>query len=203
MSYQKISARRRRDDFSSWIAEHDPDGFRVDILQRQQSLQRDGGLIPMGASLNLIHATRHRWRYRIVCGDNMDWRRLLKRPQPGISFFYVVLPFEPGGEFIGGCLQGRCAAPAAIRFIALVWLRVRAQLSHQGIDVPEIPLSPTEIVEPTTVERLRLRWFNSPARWFVNGLSLSLSLSALLTSIAIFVIGFVGLFLPLSPVFGF
>ena len=28
VSYQKISARRRRDDFSSWIAEHDPDGFQ-------------------------------------------------------------------------------------------------------------------------------------------------------------------------------
>ena len=28
VSYQKISARRRRDDFSSWIAEHDPEGFR-------------------------------------------------------------------------------------------------------------------------------------------------------------------------------
>ena len=26
VSYQKISARRRRDDFSSWIASHDPDG---------------------------------------------------------------------------------------------------------------------------------------------------------------------------------
>ena len=26
MSYQKISARRRRSDFSSWISEHDPDG---------------------------------------------------------------------------------------------------------------------------------------------------------------------------------
>ena len=28
VSYQKISARRRRDDFSSWIAEHDPEGFQ-------------------------------------------------------------------------------------------------------------------------------------------------------------------------------
>ena len=28
VSYQKISARRRRDDFSSWIAEHDPEGIQ-------------------------------------------------------------------------------------------------------------------------------------------------------------------------------
>ena len=83
----------------------------------------------------------------------------------------------------------------------LVWHRVRAQLVHQGLDIPEIPLSPTEVIEPTIVERLRLHWFTSPAQWFVNGVSLSLSLSALLTSLALFVIGFVGLFLPLSPGF--
>ncbi|GIS14295.1 MAG: hypothetical protein CM15mP116_08780 [Synechococcus sp.] len=26
MSYQKISARRRRSDFATWISKHDPDG---------------------------------------------------------------------------------------------------------------------------------------------------------------------------------
>lgn len=155
----------------------------------------------MGASLNLIHATRHRWRYRIVCGDNMDWRRLssdLNQAFPSSMWSFRLN--QAASSLVVVCKADAQPQPQS-DLSQLVWLRVRAQLSHQGIDVPEIPLSPTEIVEPTTVERLRLRWFSSPARWFVNGLSLSLSLSALLTSIAIFVIGFVGLFLPLSPGF--
>ncbi|MED5383932.1 MAG: hypothetical protein VX481_05230 [Cyanobacteriota bacterium] len=155
----------------------------------------------MGASLNLIHATRHRWRYRIVCGDNMDWRRLssdLNQAFPSSMWSFRLN--QAASSLVVVCKADAQPQPQS-DLSQLVWLRVRAQLSLQGIDVPEIPLSPTEIVEPTTVERLRLRWFSSPARWVVNGLSLSLSLSALLTSLAIFVIGFVGLFLPLSPGF--
>ena len=155
----------------------------------------------MGASLNLIHATRHRWRYRIVCGDNMDWRRLssdLNQAFPSSMWSFRLN--QAASSLVVVCKADAQPQPQS-DLSQLVWLRVRAQLSLQGIDVPEIPLSPTEIVEPTTVERLRLRWFISPARWVVNGLSLSLSLSALLTSLAIFVIGFVGLFLPLSPGF--
>ena len=155
----------------------------------------------MGASLNLIHATRHRWRYRIVCGDNMDWRRFssdLNQAFPSSMWSFRLN--QAASSLVVVCKADAQPQPQS-DLSQLVWLRVRAQLSLQGIDVPEIPLSPTEIVEPTTVERLRLRWFSSPARWVVNGLSLSLSLSALLTSLAIFVIGFVGLFLPLSPGF--
>ena len=155
----------------------------------------------MGASLNLIHATRHRWRYRIVCGDNMDWQRLssdLNQAFPSSMWSFRLN--QAASSLVVVCKADAQPQPQS-DLSQLVWLRVRAQLSLQGIDVPEIPLSPTEIVEPTTVERLRLRWFSSPARWVINGLSLSLSLSALLTSLAIFVIGFVGLFLPLSPGF--
>ena len=155
----------------------------------------------MGASLNLVHATRHRWRYRVVCAESMDWRRFSSDlTQAFPSSLWSIRLNEAASSLVVVCKADAQSQPES-DVAQLVWLRVRAQLIHQGIDVPEIPLSPTEIVEPTMVERLRLRWLSSPARWLVNGLSLSLSLSALLTSLAIFVLGFIGLFLPLSPGF--
>ena len=155
----------------------------------------------MGASLNLVHATRHRWRYRVVCAESMDWRRFSSDlTQAFPSSLWSIRLNQAASSLVVVCKADAQSQPES-DVTQLVWLRVRAQLIHQGIDVPDIPLSPTEIVKPTMVERLRLRWLSSPARWLVNGLSLSLSLSALLTSLAIFVLGFIGLFLPLSPGF--
>ena len=37
LSYQKISARRRRSDFSNWIAEHDPDGHAWQYCSKRKS----------------------------------------------------------------------------------------------------------------------------------------------------------------------
>ena len=171
----------------------------VDILQGQQSLHRDGGLILMSSSLQLMHSTNRRWRYRLCYEEPISWERLssdLNQAFPSKSW---VIRFNKAARSFVILCRAELQFQQSADLSQMVWERVREQLSHQGILVPEIPLSPTVIVQPRVGGRPL--WVTNPARWIANGLSLSLSLSALLTALALFVIGFVGLFLPWSPGF--
>ena len=81
--------------------------------------------------------------------------------------------------------------------LSLVFGRVAKQLNLQGFSVPETPLIPTEIVDRTSQKRLNA--LHSVFRGIANAASVSLSISTLLLSLALFIIGLLGILLPFSP----
>ena len=151
----------------------------------------------MASALNLIHSTNRRWRYRIVRAHQLDWARFrsdLEQVFPPsewlirlntVSESFVIMRIGNLSPQLGQDLSG------------LVRKGVRQQLIRQGIVVPETPLSPTEVVRPVSPQSRS--WMRDSSRCLANALSMSLSLSALLISLALFLLGFIGLFLPLSP----
>ena len=151
----------------------------------------------MAPSLQLVHSTSGRWRYRLRCDQTIDWEtfsRDLNQVFPPGSW---ILRLNKSAGSLVVLFVGDLQAQPSVDLSQLVRSRVRQQLLRQDILVPEIPLSTTVVVHPTIGERFR--WLTNPAHWIANGLSLSLSLSALLTSLALFALGLLGLFLPLSP----
>ena len=169
----------------------------MDLLQRQQSLQRDGGLISMAPALNLIHSTNRRWRYRIVRAQQLDWARLRSDLEQIFPPSEWVIRLNTVSESLIIIRLGNLSPQLGQDLTGMVRDGVRQQLIRQGIVVSETPLSPTEVVRPVSAQSRS--WMRDSARCLANALSMSLSLSALLTSLALFLLGFIGLFLPLSP----
>ena len=79
----------------------------------------------------------------------------------------------------------------------LVFTRVVQQINVQGYSLSETPLTPTEVVPQDRVDWLKP--LGSLLHSLANVVSVSLSLSSLLLACAVFMIGFVGLFIPFSP----
>ena len=149
----------------------------------------------MTATLELKHQTATRWRFRLSKLQAVDW--VLMRTQlievfPS-SFWRVRINPTVSSFVIQLCAKGSFLKKDPFAF---VYERVVQVLSQLGLTVSDIPLSPIEVI-PHDVKRI------SPSAWafrgLANGLSVTLSLSTFLLSLIVFIIGFMGLFLPFSP----
>jgi hypothetical protein len=151
----------------------------------------------MAPALNLIHSTNRRWRYRVVRAQQLDWARLRSDLEQIFPPSEWVIRLNTVSESLIIIRLGNLSPQLGQDLTGMVRDGVRQQLIRQGIVVSETPLSPTEVVRPVSAQRTS--WMRESARCLANALSMSLSLSALLTSLALFLLGFIGLFLPLSP----
>ena len=152
----------------------------------------------MAPSLKLIHRTANRWRYRLNDVLEINWERLrldLSEKFPEGPWTVRLNPVASTLIIIQNERRlGQCSDPTYI-----VRASLSQQLAKQGIVVSEIPLSKTVVVQ-SRYSKVGLgvrRIF----RLFANAVSISLSLSALLTALALLIIGVFGLLLPLSPGF--
>ena len=152
----------------------------------------------MSASLDLIHRTSNRWRFRLTGASQIKWDQFhgdLVRAFPTSQWMSRLNPLTFSVVIV------RITAHPKIHHDASADVRATlcGVLLHQGIIVSQIPLSPSEVVDAG--DSLTARVFRQAFTLLANGVSMSLSLSALLTALALFIIGFVGLFVPLSPGF--
>ena len=150
----------------------------------------------MTPTLHLRHRTDHRWRFVVSQSSALDWVRLqsdLLNVFPQSSWFVRI------NQRVGSIVICRLASAPRLRQdpLTLVFGRIAQQLNLQGFSISETPLIPTEIMDQTSQN-----WRNtiqSAFRFIANAASVSLSISTLLFSFAIFIIGFLGLFIPFSP----
>ena len=150
----------------------------------------------MTPKLHLRHRTVNRWRFVVEAISDLDWSRLhhdLLNVFPKSS--WVVRLNQRIGSIVVCCLASEPRLHQDL--LTLVFGRVAQQLNLQGFSFPQTPLLPTEIiVEPSQ------NWMNAIHSAFcslANFASVSLSISTLLLSFPVFIIGFIGLFIPFSP----
>ncbi|MEC8441690.1 MAG: hypothetical protein VXZ59_05160 [Cyanobacteriota bacterium] len=150
----------------------------------------------MTPTLHLRHRTDNRWRLVVPHAPEIDWVRLqhdLLNVFPESSWLVRI------NQRIGSIVICRLASAPRLRQdpLTLVFGRVAQQLNLQGFSVSGTPLMPTEIVDNISQD-----WTNvvhSAFRGLANAVSVSLSISTLLLSFAVFIIGIAGLFIPFSP----
>ena len=149
------------------------------------------------ATLLLRHQTKSRWR---LCFDqppaNLDWNRLrtdLQSVFPTTRWSVRVNPVV--GSIV--IVRSPSSPPTRQDPRALVFARVVQQINVQGYSLSETPLTPAEVVPQDRVDWLKS--LRSLLHSFANVVSVSLSLSTLLLACAVFMIGFLGLFIPFSP----
>ncbi len=150
----------------------------------------------MTPTLCLRHRTDSRWRFVVTHATQCDWARLqrdLVDVFPNSSWSVRI------NQRIGTIVVCRLASAPRLRQdpLSLVFGRVAKQLNLQGFSVPETPLIPTVIVDRTSQKRLNA--LHSVFRGIANAASVSLSISTLLLSLALFIIGLLGILLPFSP----
>ncbi len=150
----------------------------------------------MTATLQLRHRTNYRWRFVVSHASDLDWVRL---QHDLLSVFSQSSWFVRINQRVGSIVVCRLASAPRLRQdpLTLVFGRVAQQLNLQGFSLSETPLMPTEIMDQTSQS-----WMNavhSVIRGIANAASVSLSLSTLLLSFAVFTIGLIGLFIPFSP----
>lgn len=149
------------------------------------------------ATLLLRHQTKSRWR---LCFDqppaNLDWNRLRTDLQSVFPTSHWSVRVNP---VVGSIVIVRSAVSPRSRQdpYDLVFTRVVQQINVQGYSLSETPLTPTEVVPQDRVDWLKP--LGSLLHSLANVVSVSLSLSSLLLACAVFMIGFVGLFIPFSP----
>ena len=151
----------------------------------------------MMPTLLLRHQTKSRWR---LCFDqppaNLDWNRLRNDLQ---SVFPTSRWSVRTNPVVGSIIIVRYTSSPPLRqdSRALVFARVVQQINAQGYSLSETPLTPAEVVPQDRINWLKP--LRSLLRSLANVVSVSLSLSTLLLACAVFMIGFVGLFIPFSP----
>ena len=150
----------------------------------------------MTPTLHLRHRTDNRWRLVVPHAPEIDWVRLqhdLLNVFPESSWLVRI------NQRIGSIVICRLASAPRLRQdpLTLVFGRVAQQLNLQGFSVSGTPLMPTEIVDNISQDWTNV--FHSAFRGLANAVSVSLSISTLLLSFAVFIIGIVGLFIPFSP----
>ena len=152
----------------------------------------------MAASLNLIHQTSQRWRFKISQADKLDWKQLEADLQASFPRSSWSLRLNTVASSIV-ITHKTCHKQFAHVTTFLVRDRLVQQINKQGLSISEIPLSETEVVgQVPNIGGVR---FPNLIRWIFNGLSVSMSLSLLCMSLLLFLIGLFGLFLPLTPGF--
>ena len=150
----------------------------------------------MTPNLYVRHRTDHRWRFVVSYSSELDWARLQRDL---LSVFSQKSWFVRINQRVGSIVVCRLASAPRLRQdpLTLVFGRVAQQLNLQGLSLSETPLMPTEIMDKTSHD-----WSNavhSTIRGVANAASVSLSISTLLLSFAVFTLGFIGLFIPFSP----
>ena len=150
----------------------------------------------MTPRLNVRHRTDERWRFVVSHSSELDWSRLQRDL---LSVFSQRSWFVRINQRVGSIVVCRLASAPRLRQdpLTLVFGRVAQQLNLQGLSLSETPLMPTEIMDQTPHD-----WSNavhSTIHGIANIASVSLSISALLLSFAVFIIGLIGLFIPFSP----
>lgn len=151
----------------------------------------------MAPSLTLVHSTKRRWRFRVTGVQQLDWQQLSSGLAQAFPASQWLIRLNTVSDSLVILRTGTAAPQRGEDVTGKLREGIRQQLIHQGIVVSDIPLSPTEIVRPVSSQSKP--WLRHSVRCLANGLSMSLSLSALFTSLALFLLGFIGLFLPLSP----
>ena len=151
----------------------------------------------MMSTLLLRHQTKSRWR---LCFEqvpvNLDWNRLQNDLQSAFPTSRWSVRTNP---VVGTIVIVRFPSSPPLRQDArvLVFARVVQQINAQGYSLSETPLTPAEVVPHDRVDWLKP--LRSLLHSLANVVSVSLSLSTLLLASAVFMIGFVGLFIPFSP----
>jgi len=150
----------------------------------------------MTATLHLRHRTDDRWRFVVSEASELDWVRLQRDL---LSAFSQSSWFVRINQRVGSIVVCRLAAAPRLRQdpLTLVFGRVAQQLNLQGFSLSETPLMPTEIMDQSS--QTGMNAVHSMIRGIANAASVSLSISTLLLSFAVFTIGFIGLFIPFSP----
>ena len=152
----------------------------------------------MVASLNLVHHTSHRWRFKIHCSNKLDWDQLAADLDTSFPCSKWSLRLNKIASSIVITYKFLdCNSTKVTTF--MVRDRLVHELNKQGLSISEIPLSKTEVVEQVSDgKKLHIK---NITRMLSNGLSMSLSFSLLCFSLLLFLIGLFGLFLPLTPGF--
>ena len=151
----------------------------------------------MMSTLLLRHQTKSRWRLCFAeLPANLDWNRLRDDLQ---SVFPTTRWSVRTNPLVGSIVIVRSPLSPPLRqdSRALVFSRVVQQINAQGYSLSETPLTPSEVVPQDRVDWLKP--LRSLLHSLANVVSVSLSLSTLLLACAVFIIGFIGLFIPFSP----
>ena len=149
------------------------------------------------STLLLRHQTKNRWRLCLEQSPiNLDWVRLQKDLE---SVFPTSRWCVRTNPVVGSIVIVRFPSSPPLRqnARALVFSRVVQQINLQGYSLSETPLIPSEVVSRDQSDWLKP--LRSLLHSLANVVSVSLSLSTLLLSCAVFIIGFVGLFIPFAP----
>lgn len=146
--------------------------------------------------LILKHQTPIRWRFSVESSAPLDWVQLQLDIEDVFPSNDWTLRFNPSKRLI--VVSSRLLLPhnpdCSLEF---VYASIVQQLNLQGCQLSSIPLSSTEVLNPSQ-NHLWLS-LHSILRPLANGISASLSLGFLLLACAAFVLGLVALYLPLLP----
>lgn len=150
----------------------------------------------MTPTLHLRHHTNNRWRFVLSFSPELDWSQLhrdLLNAFPERTWTVRIK------QRIGSIVVSRLASAPRLSHdsLAVVYGRVAQQLNLQGLSLPETPLVSAEIMGEVTKGWKTAVY--SALEGLANAVSVSLSISTLLLSFSVFIIGFVGLFIPFSP----
>ena len=150
----------------------------------------------MSSRLVLKHQTPKRWRFRVESSAPLNWVQLQSDIEDAFPSNHWTLRFNPATRLI--VVSSRLSLPhnqdCSLEF---VYASIVQQLNHQGCRLSSIPLSTTEVLKSVP----NSFWYTvqSFLQPLVNGISASLSLGFLLLSCFVFLLGLVGLYLPLIP----
>lgn len=150
----------------------------------------------MTPTLHLRHHTDNRWRFVLSFSPELDWSQLhrdLLNAFPESTWSVRI------NQRIGSIVVSRSAAAPRLRQdpLTVVYGRVAQQLNLQGLSLSETPLVSTEIMGE--VSKGWKTVVDSALKGLANAVSVSLSISTLLLSFPVFIIGVIGLFIPFSP----
>lgn len=150
----------------------------------------------MTPTLHLRHHTDNRWRFVLSFSPELDWSQLhrdLLNAFPESTWSVRI------NQRIGSIVVSRSAAAPRLRQdpLTVVYGRVAQQLNLQGLSLSETPLVSTEIMGE--VSKGWKTVVDSALEGLANAVSVSLSISTLLLSFPVFIVGVIGLFIPFSP----
>ncbi len=150
----------------------------------------------MTPTLHLRHHTDNRWRFVLSCSPDLDWSQLhrcLLKTFPERSWTVRI------NQRIGSVVISRLASAPRLSqdSLTVVYGRVAQQMNLQGLSLPETPLVSTEIMGE--VSKGSKTAIYSALEGLANAVSVSLSISTLLLSFSVFIIGFIALFIPFFP----
>ena len=150
----------------------------------------------MSASLNLIHHTKCRWRFKICDAQILDWRRLeidLESVFPRSSW---SLRLNSIAESIIICYKKtNCQTDTISSFVVRDCLV--KQLNRQGLSIAVLPLSQVEVIKDSLSPKVR--HLHKIVHSIFNAISLSMAFSLICMSLLLFLLGLLGLFIPFTP----